>query len=321
MIPNGAGTLKGQATLAKSNGLRIAVGLVVAGELIAVPGILRCRSSTDAAVTPEKPQLGRLTMKMSAHLGYLFTEVPFLERFALAACAGYRAVEFPSPYGYDVRVLEALLKEHRLELVQIAAPAGIAEKYEKGLAALAGRQADFLRSLDRAAEYAIGLQCQRVHIMAGTAQASVQADWHTYVENMRIGVEILSRENITALAEVMSPGEVPDYYLSSFDLAEELFDAIPNSNLQLLFDTYHAAALTHDVPGLLGRWSPRIGHIQISDFPGRHEPGTGAIPFKELFRQLDEAGYKGWIGCEYRPATTTDEGLAYLRPYLESGRR
>jgi hydroxypyruvate isomerase len=257
-----------------------------------------------------------MNMKLSAHLGFQFTDAPFLERFALAARAGYRAVEFPVPYAYEVDVLRAMLQEHQLELAQIAAPAGLLEKGEKGLAALSGRGADFQRSLDAAMEYAVALRCPRVHIMAGTTGGALAADWRTYVGNMRLAVQTFSSEGIVTLAEIMSPGEVPGYYLSSFELAEALFDAIPDANLQCLFDIYHAAALTKDVPGLLRRWLPRTGHIQIADFPGRHEPGTGELPFDQLSEQIDTAGYDGWVGCEYRPATTTAEGLAYLQRYL-----
>jgi 2-dehydrotetronate isomerase len=255
-------------------------------------------------------------MKLSAHIGYQFTEAPFLERFALAARAGYRAVEFPVPYAYEVDVLKAMLQEHQLELAQISAPAGLPDKGEKGLAALSGRGADFQHSLEAAVGYAVALRCPRVHIMAGTAGGTFAADWQTYVGNMRLAVQTLSSEGIATLAEIMSPGEVPGYYLSSFELAEALFDAIPDANLQCLFDTYHAAALTKDVPGLLRHWLPRTGHIQISDFPGRHEPGTGELPFDQLYEQIDASGYDGWVGCEYRPATTTAEGLVHLRRYL-----
>lgn len=255
-------------------------------------------------------------MKLSAHIGFQFTEAPFLERFALAARAGYRAVEFPVPYAYEIDVLKAMLQEHQLELVQIGAPAGLPEKGEKGLAALSGRGPEFRQSLEAAVEYAVALRCPRVHIMAGTAGGTLAADWRTYVDNMRLAVQIFSNEGIATLAEIMSPAEVPGYYLSSFELAEALFEAIPDANLQCLFDTYHAAALTNDVPGLLRRWLPRTGHIQISDFPGRHEPGTGDLPFDQLFGQIDVAGYDGWVGCEYRPATTTAEGLVYLQRYL-----
>ncbi|MBN3754775.1 TIM barrel protein [Paraburkholderia sp. Tr-20389] len=257
-------------------------------------------------------------MKLSAHLGYQFNEVPFLERFELAARYGYRAVEFPAPYGYAVSVLKNLMDAHELKLVQISAPMGNTAAGEKGIASFAGRRDEFVASVSIAREAALALGCPRVHIMAGVRTDDAAGNWDAYVENLQRAVETFSSVGIKTLVEVMSPQEVPGYLMSSFEQAEALFSAIPNRNLELLFDTYHAAVLEPDLLATLEHWLPRIGHIQISDFPGRHEPGTGALPFDQIFSRLKACGYQHWVGCEYRPLCDTVGGLRYLAAYLDA---
>jgi hydroxypyruvate isomerase len=253
-------------------------------------------------------------IKLCAHLGYQFGEVSFLERFALAAAAGYRAVEIPAPYAFDVDMLAEHLERFDLTLVQIGTPTGAV--HEKGLAALPRRESEFRKGLAEAIRYARALGCSRVHPMAGLENGTPAANWGTYVSNMKLAVDLLGEEGITTLVEVMSPGAVPDYFMSSYTRARELFDAVADPRLTLLFDTYHAQVLTGDAPAELARWIGRIGHIQIADHPGRHEPGTGELDFPAMFASLEHAGYAGWLGCEYRPETTTAEGLRYLAPYL-----
>lgn len=255
-------------------------------------------------------------MKLSAHLGYQFTEYPFLERFAAAAHAGFTAVEFPSPYGFGIDAIKSRLEGHALELVQIATPSGSGGPDGKGVAALVGREADFLEGISTALEYAQALDCSRIHVMAGIAGPDAHIDFEVYVANIARAAGHFAEHGMTALVEVMSPSTVPGYVLSSFALAKELFNSVANPALQLLFDTYHAAVLEEDVLSLLNQWLPKVGHIQISDFPGRHEPGTGTLPFRQIFSDIDAAHFQGWVGCEYQPLKSTEEGLCYLRPYL-----
>jgi hydroxypyruvate isomerase len=255
-------------------------------------------------------------MKLSAHLGYQFTEYPFLERFVAAASAGFTAVEFPSPYGFEIHAIKSRLERHALELVQIATPTGSGGPHEKGLASLVGREAEFLEGISAALKYAQALDCSRIHVMAGVEGPHAHTDFQLYVSNVARAARHFARHGITTLVEVMSPSTVPGYVLSSFALAKELFDSVADPALQLLFDTYHAAELEGDVLSLLDAWMPKIGHIQISDFPGRHEPGTGALPFQQIFSGIDAAHFQGWVGCEYHPLNTTEDGLSCLRPHL-----
>jgi hydroxypyruvate isomerase len=260
-------------------------------------------------------------MKLSAHLGYQFTEYPFLDRFAAAARAGYAAVEFPSPYLYEVSAIKSRLEANALELVQICTPTGSSDAHEKGLAALRGRESEFLDGVSVALSSAKALNCPAIHVMAGIERPDVDADWRLYVANVTSAADLFAEHGIKTLVEVMSPIAVPGYVLSSFDLAKQLFESVANPALQLLFDTYHAAVLHGNVVSLLSEWMPKIGHIQISDFPGRHEPGTGDLPFPQIFDDIDAARYSGWVGCEYHPRTTTADSLLRLRPYLGAPKR
>lgn len=255
-------------------------------------------------------------LKLSAHLGYQFTESPFLERFALAAQAGYKAVEFPAPYAYDSNRLRDLLKEHDLVMVQFSVPMG--KNNEKGLAALEIRSQEFRDHLQSALSYAKSLNCQLVHPMSGSRVGIPfnSANWRTYCNNIEFAAKTLADAGIEMLIEVISPSTVPGYYMSSYDLFEALLDRLNGTPARLLFDTYHAQSLTGDMLGCLEKWLPHIGHIQIADYPGRHEPGTGSLDFDSFFETLKRSAYGGWIGCEYLPETTTACSLFRLAPYL-----
>lgn len=254
---------------------------------------------------------------LSAHLGFQFTEFPLRERFAVSASVGYRGVELPAPYQIEIDELAGLLEKNSLELVQIATPMGNPVRKEKGLAALRGREGEFRKGVEKSIQYARALGCHRVHPMAGISQSpGSEGSWETYVGNITYAVNRLAEEGITTIVEVISESETPGYYMSSFDKAEALFAAVKHPQLTLLFDIYHAQDLTGDWAGTLQRWKGRVGHVQIADHPGRHEPGTGALDFCTLFDELNDQDYTGWAGCEYRPRTTTLEGLALLKKYL-----
>lgn len=254
-------------------------------------------------------------VKLCAHLGFQFQEFAPLERFARAAAAGYRAVEWPVPYAYPADELRDLLRLHNLHWVQVTLPAG--GKGEKGLAALPGRQREFESALRTAIDYAVALGADAIHPMAGIVpswQAPGVRD--AFVENLRIAAAAADEYGLTTLVEVISGGEVPGYAVSSYDHAKEVFAELGGSGIKLLFDAYHAQLLSGDAAGLARQWAGRIGHVQVADVPGRHEPGTGTLDFDALFAALAEGGYGGWVGCEYRPRTTTLEGLRHLARYL-----
>lgn len=246
-------------------------------------------------------------LKFNAHLGFQFTEMPFIQRFAAAASAGFKAVEFPTPYDHNPWMLSDLLKQHQLEMVQFAAPIGLT----KGLAAATSRDADFRTGLATAVEYAMHLECKNVHLMAGAqVPGGMRTDSQTYLGNLRYAVDYLADKGISSLIEVISQAEMPGYFMSDFNLAEVALDAIPQ--LGLILDLYHAQLVSNDGLATLKHWIHRVHHVQVADWPGRHEPGTGHMRFGEIFKFLDGIRYDRWIGCEYRPLIATNEGLAWL---------
>lgn len=250
-------------------------------------------------------------IKFSAHLGYQFNEVPFKDRFELAHRYGYRDVEFPNPYVFEKEEVAELLAKYSLNLVQFGTPQG--QPGEKGFAAMPQRSAEFRASVDEAVRYARHLHCRMVHPMAGCDSINNRAQWTSYLENIRLCAEIFADNGITVLLEVMSLPTVKGYFLHSFELFTALRNEIPEENIGLLFDTWHAKIIYDDVMHPLIKFWDAIEHIQISDHPGRHEPGTGTINFAHLFQLLEEKNYRGFVGCEYHPLKSTAESLNFMK--------
>jgi hydroxypyruvate isomerase len=248
-------------------------------------------------------------LQFNAHLGFQFNDLPFLQRIEAAAAAGFKAVEFPSPYEFDASHLAAHLTQYSLPLIQFAAPAGVT----KGIAALQGKEEEFHTGLALAARYAKVLGCPKVHIMSGiTAQVSAE---RSFMSNLEYAVKYFEDQGLQPLIEVISPKEIPGYYMSDFSKAQRVLETFPS--IGLILDIYHAQLLSGDAANVLSRFYERTVHVQIADCPGRHEPGTGAVNFAELFATLEHRGYTGWIGCEYRPSSTTVASLGWLKsPYL-----
>lgn len=254
--------------------------------------------------------------KLNAHLGYQFTEFDPLERFAQAAMAGFKAVEWPAVYPYEAQRLRDLIDAHGLQWVQVTLPFGDVGKGEKGMAALPGREEEFAAGLAKAIAYAEVLGARWIHPMAGVVGDWDDAVQNTYMKNLRRAVEQAADHGLGVLVEVIGNGEVPGYAMSSYARADRVFSEIGADSLRLILDTYHAQNITGDAIALAREWSGRIGHVQIADVPGRHEPGTGNIDFDRLFAVLESNGYAGWVGCEYKPQNGTLQGLAHLRRYL-----
>ncbi|MBF8781356.1 TIM barrel protein [Pseudomonas fulva] len=255
-------------------------------------------------------------IKLNAHLGYQFTELPFLDRFAAAAAAGFAAVEFPAPYDHAPELISEQLALHNLALIQIAAPMGIPG--EKGFAACPGRTMEFRASIQRAIDYALALDCASIHLMSGARPEGQPSfcQWRSYVDNVHWAACALADHAITPLVEVISKTTVAGYFMSSYELFDALLETAPNAGIKLLFDTYHAHLIDGNVIDSFSQAFANIGHIQIADAPGRHEPGTGNLDFPAFFALLQQLGYSGWVGCEYLPEHTTQAGLQYLSSYL-----
>jgi hydroxypyruvate isomerase len=256
--------------------------------------------------------------RFSANLTLLFTEVPLLDRFGAAAAAGVRAVELVSPYAHPPRVLADLVREHRLEVSVFNLPPGDWEKGDRGLACDPRRVAEFREGIPRAIEYARALGCPRIHCMAGVrppgaSEAELQA---TYLSSLELAARALAVHGLELLVEAINDRDMPGYWLTTSRKALEAIRAVGAPNVRFQLDAYHLHVMGEDPAAVLERHRDMVGHVQIADAPGRHEPGTGKIDLGSFLRLLDRLGYPGWVGCEYRPLTTTAAGLGWMRPWI-----
>jgi hydroxypyruvate isomerase len=258
--------------------------------------------------------------KFAANLSWMFTEYPFLERFEAAARAGFRAVEFPSPYQHSPEAIADRLRTHGLRNVLFNSPPGNVADGKRGLASIPGREAEFRDSLALALRYASVLGTPQLHVMAGVMTDDRNRIKHreTYVANLRYAATETANAGITALIEPINTRDMPGYFLNTQADAHAIREEIGSPNLKVQMDLYHAQIVEGDLETKLRRYLPYVGHIQIAGVPDRHEPDIGEVNYPYLFRLLDELGYAGWIGCEYRPANGTAAGLGWMVPYLNA---
>lgn len=259
--------------------------------------------------------------RFSANLSFLYTELPFLERFAAAANDGFRAVEFGFGYEFAASEIAARLAAARLEQVLINAPPGNTAAGERGLGALPDREEDFAASIATAVDYATVLRCPRVHVMAGVVREGAEHGYReraraTFVRNLGFAAREAARRDIALTIEPINPRDIPGYFLNTQAEAHAIRAEVGAANLAVQMDLYHAQIVEGDLSEKLRRWLPHIGHIQIAGVPGRHEPDTGEISYRHLFALLDELGYEGWVGCEYRPRNGTSAGLGWMKTLL-----
>jgi hydroxypyruvate isomerase len=252
--------------------------------------------------------------RFAANLTMLFTEVPFLDRFERAAAAGFSAVEFLFPYPFRASEIRARLDRSRLALVLHNLPAGDWDAGERGIACLPDRTAEFRDGVAKAVEYAQVLGVPRLNCLLGKTppgldDATVR---RTVVANLRQAADTLGTAGLELLIEPINTFDIPGFYLTTTKEALDLADEVGASNLRIQYDVYHAQRMEGELAATVGRHLARIGHIQVADNPGRHEPGTGEINYPFLFAHLDRIGYSGHVGCEYRPATTTEAGLGWM---------
>ena len=252
--------------------------------------------------------------KFAANLTMLFNEVPFLDRFALAARAGFQAVEFMFPYPYSAADIQARLQEHRLQLVLHNLPAGDWDAGERGIACVPGREREFRTGVGQAIEYARVLGVPQLNCLVGKTPAGADiAEVHaTLVENLRYAATQLAGAGLKLLIEPVNSYDIPGFHLNRSGQTLALLDEIGAANVFLQYDIYHMQRMEGELAATLTKQLPRIAHIQLADNPGRNEPGTGEINYPFLFAHLDRIGYQGWIGCEYKPAGRTEDGLSWI---------
>ena len=251
--------------------------------------------------------------RFAANLTMLFTDVPFLDRFERAAKAGFSAVEFLFPYAHPASEIRARLDKHDLTLVLHNLPAGDWEAGERGIACLPDRLEEFRAGVARAIDYAKALGVPQLNCLAGKAPAGVDEGTlrRTLVANLRYGAAELQQAGLKLLIEPINTFDIPGFYLNRTAQALAILDEVGASNAFVQYDLYHAQRMEGELAATVQKHLARIGHVQLADNPGRNEPGSGEINYEFLFAHLDRIGYSGWVGCEYKPATTTEAGLGW----------
>lgn len=258
--------------------------------------------------------------QFAANLSMMFTERPFLERFAAAAEAGFTGVEYLFPYEYPAAEVAAALRSAGLTQALFNAPAGDWDAGERGLASLPGRDEEFERGIATVLEYARALACPRVHVMAGIADPDDADARRRYVERIRRACDAAEQRGVEVLLEPINAVDMPGYFLSRVPQARELLAEIDRPNVGLQLDLYHAQITEGDLTRLVDASVDLTRHVQIAGVPDRHEPDTGEVAYEHLFAHLDKAGYTGWVGCEYRPAGRTEDGLGWFAAHRGSQR-
>jgi hydroxypyruvate isomerase len=257
-------------------------------------------------------------IKLAANLTWMFGEVDFLDRFEAAANAGFHGVEYLFPYAYEKEKLLERLQMNGLTQVLHNLPAGDWAAGERGIACLPDRKTEFQEGVGRAIEYATTLGCKQLNCLSGITPKGVALDKvrETLTSNLKFAAGALAAAGIRLHLEAINTRDIPGFYVCRTAQALEIVDEVGSPNLSLLYDIYHMQVMEGDLAPTIERNLARIGHMQLADNPGRHEPGTGEINYPFLFRFIDKIGYAGWIGCEYKPQTTTTAGLGWAKPYL-----
>jgi hydroxypyruvate isomerase len=258
--------------------------------------------------------------KLAANLSLLFPQLPFTERFAAAAAAGFRYVEYQFPYAFgSAQEIAGHARAANLEVVLHNIPGGDAAKGDRGISCQPERVNEFREGVERAIEYAKAVGCPRLNTLAGIPSKGLEKEKarQTLIENLRFAAAKCKAAGLTLLTEPCNTRTIPGFFLCGSKDGIEVIDAAGADNLKLQYDVFHMQIVEGDLAKTIERLLPRIGHIQIADVPDRNEPGTGEINFPWLLQHIDRLGYQGWIGAEYIPKADTVEGLKWAAPYLK----
>lgn len=256
-------------------------------------------------------------MRFAANLFFLFTELPFLERFAAARRAGFGAVEFLFPDGVALDDIVHARAEAGVEVALMNLPHGDWAAGERGLACLPAQRDAFRAAVEVGIDHARALACPRVHAVAGIVPPGTPRDacLDTLVENLRLAADRAAPHGIEVMLEPINQQDMPGFVVSRSADALAVLDRAGRPNLKLQYDLYHMQIMEGDLIATLRRLRDRIGHVQFADVPGRHEPGTGEIHFANVFAALAALGYDGAVGAEYRPSGRTEDSLGWFSPY------
>ena len=252
--------------------------------------------------------------RFAANLGWLFTERAFLDRFAAAAAAGFRAVEFAAPYEHAPADIARRLDEHGLECVLFNLPMGDRAHGDWGIACRPEREREFHEGVERALDYARALRVPRMNCIAGIVRPGEDraACEDMLAVNLRHAARRLAEADVELVIEPLNSHDAPGFIMPTARAAADLIRRVREPNLALQCDLYHTAMMGDDPSAILASQRGIIRHIQFADAPGRGEPGTGKVPLAQLFGQIDAMGYEGWVGAEYKPSRRTEETLRWL---------
>lgn len=251
-------------------------------------------------------------LRFSANLGFLWPDRPLLDRIDAAANAGFKAIELHWPYDVPAGDVGKRCQEHGLVLLGINTVRGNVAAGEFGLGALAGREQEFLASVDQAIDFCVKAGGSAIHCMAGIVPIEARATARSvFVQNLKTASVKAFEHGLTLLLEPLNPHDVPGYFYSTAGEGVSVLQEADCANIKLMFDCYHVGMSGGDVIAELKQFQPFIGHVQIASVPGRVEPDQGTLDYKAVLAAVDHQSYEGWTGCEYKPAASTDAGLAW----------
>lgn len=260
-------------------------------------------------------------MLTSIHLDYILGALPLAERFAAARDLGFGAVELPFPYEVPAGDYARLLGDNGLRQISIGAPACDYKRGEPGFSLTPSLKGEFDRSIDTVMDYALTIGCPNVHLFAGPKAADVSEEraFETYCDNLREGAGRLRAEGLRVVIEAVNATDFAGYFINRLDRVVAAIERIGADDIGIILDLYHAGVNAEDPVAFLRAHTARVAHVQLADFPGRHEPGTGSIDFEAFFAAIGETGYRGSVGLEYVPTRSVFEGVP-LADHLFAGR-
>jgi hydroxypyruvate isomerase len=254
--------------------------------------------------------------RFAANLAYVFTERPFMERFAAAAAVGFTAVELQFPYDQAPSAVKAELEKHKLTMLGINTPPGNVEAGEFGLACVPGREGEFAALFRRALDYVVAIGGRQIHVLAGKLPPEQRPAGETvFIRNLMQAADLAADKGITLLIEPINARDRPGYYLNRVEHAADIIAKAERANIRIQFDFYHVQIVGGDLIRRFEAHLPVIGHVQVAAVPSRHEPDDGEVNYPAIFAMLDNVGYRGFVGAEYRPRGRTEDGLGWARPY------
>lgn len=258
--------------------------------------------------------------KLAVNLSMIFTEVPLIERFALAQAAGFKHVEIQFPYELSIEQIHTQLKLHHLSLCLINVPAGDLMSGGNGLAGVPGKELEFHHALQLAMRYARALNVPSVNILAGRQplDADLLPCLTTLASNLKLACHLLNEQGIQPLFEMVNGIDMPRFLIQNLAQGQEMLEAVRHPALKMQYDCYHMAMMGEDVLQGLKENSASIGHIQFADCPGRHEPDTAQMRYADIFKWLNTSAYSGFIAAEYRPKTVSTQSFAWKEKYFDA---